>query len=108
MSMLLPLSPGQSIKVTAASSSAAKALPGVGRTIEIVNASANAAAVALGGSSITAAAPGSSFAAACYHIPGVVGARRVITRDPDNQTYIAYIRDAESDATLYICCGDGE
>lgn len=106
MSMLLPLTPGQTIKVTTSGSSAQITLPGTGRTVEIVNSAAFSCAIALGSNPTAAVATG-SFAASSYHIPAVVGARRVITRDPDNQTKLAYISDSGA-AVLYITVGDGE
>jgi hypothetical protein len=103
MSGLLPFSPGQTIKVTAATASAAKAFVGDGPQVEIYNASANLAAVAIGTSAVVAVAGGSSFAASCYPVPPNSVVR--ITRG--GETHIAYIRDAGSDATLYITVGAG-
>jgi hypothetical protein len=106
MSMLLPFTPSQTVKVTTGASSARIAIPGSGKTIQIVNSAAFSCAVALGGATVTAAAATGSFASGTYHIPAVVGAVMWLYRDPDGMTNIAYINDSGA-AVLYISVGDG-
>lgn len=101
-----PFTPGQSIVVTAGSASAAKALPtGAGGSQCELQVSGSAdACVAFGGASAAATAVTTSFAANNY--PVLAGQAKIVTI-PVDATYIAYIRAASADATLYITIGNG-
>lgn len=97
--------PGNTIKVTAASSSGRTALTMGGFSqLEIQNAGTVTAIVAFGGDTVTAAVPTGTQSLHSY--PVLAGMSKLITV-PNTATHVAYIRDGASDATLYITAGSG-
>jgi hypothetical protein len=93
-----PFRPLATNSVAAGTTSQAVALPVQGNVLEVQNAGNVAIFITLGGSSVT------STAAAGY--PVLPGQCKLISRDPNTETYLAAITAAGT-AALYVTAGEG-
>jgi len=97
MSSVYSISPGATASLSATVTTGNVALFGTGAQIELQNGGAVTVFIALGGSAVVATV--GSY-------PLLPGQSKIITRNPDNQTYIAAIT-ASGSAAIYATVGEG-